>query len=205
MWRYGLMVLTAAFPLWAQSAEPQFPERIELADTELALAGSGTFRYRGLFRVYAAAFYVSPGTPPARVLAADVPKRLELVYQRAVSREAFIQAGEAVLARTLAPPALSKIRPALDTLHRHYRDVADGDRYSLTYLPGRGTTLHLNGQALVTLDDPAFTAAYFAIWVGGAPIDGALRRQLLQRLPSERASLQPTVTVPSGGGAASAG
>jgi len=182
MWRTWLMIVAVAFPLWAQAAGAPFAERVRLGNSELALAGSGTFRYGGLFRVYSAAFYVGAGTPPAKVLERQVPKRLELVYARKVPRDAFIQAGEAVLARTLAPPELSRIRPALDTLHRHYRDVGDGDRYTLTYVPGRGTTLDLNGSPLVTLNDPAFAAAYFAIWLGPAPIDDGLREALLQRL-----------------------
>jgi hypothetical protein len=64
-------------------------------------------------------------------------------------------------------------------MHALYRDVKPGDRCSLTYLPGVGTWLTLNGQILGTVAGAEFAAAYFAIWFGQQPMDASLKRKLL--------------------------
>ena len=67
----------------------------------------------------------------------------------------------------------------IETLHRAYRDVDKGDRYSLTYVPEQGTELALNGQVLTRVAGADFACAYFGIWLGGDPIDDGLRDRLL--------------------------
>jgi hypothetical protein len=60
-----------------------------------------------------------------------------------------------------------------------YEDVVAGDRYALTYRPDLGTELSKNGRHLRTIPGADFAAAYFGIWLGDAPLDDALRDQLL--------------------------
>lgn len=54
-----------------------------------------------------------------------------------------------------------------------------GDRGTLTYLPGRGTELTLNGRPLALIEGADFARAYFDIWLGPDPIDAGLRDALL--------------------------
>ena len=65
-------------------------------------------------------------------------------------------------------------------MHAAYRGVEAGDRYALTYRPGAGTELALNGEPLVSVEGADFAAAYFAIWLGPAPADERLKRDLLE-------------------------
>ena len=60
-----------------------------------------------------------------------------------------------------------------------YEDVEPGDRYALTYAPGVGTELALNGRRLGVLEGADFSAALFSIWIGDEPLDESLRDQLL--------------------------
>ena len=60
-----------------------------------------------------------------------------------------------------------------------YEDVKPGDRYALTYLPGLGTELALNGKRLGVIEGADFGAALFSIWFGDQPFDAALKGQLL--------------------------
>ncbi|MBK9111219.1 MAG: chalcone isomerase family protein [Nitrospira sp.] len=53
-----------------------------------------------------------------------------------------------------------------------------GDRYGLTYLPGVGTELALNGERKGIVEGADFAAAYFAIWLGPDPINEALKEGL---------------------------
>lgn len=59
--------------------------------------------------------------------------------------------------------ALLRLKKRMDQINAVYRDVKRGDRYSLTYQPGRGTELAFNGTPLVTLegaDSPQPTSGY---------------------------------------------
>ena len=46
-----------------------------------------------------------------------------------------------------------RLKPKIDEFNALYRDVKTGDRYALTYVPGKGTTLLWNGQPLGTVAD----------------------------------------------------
>jgi hypothetical protein len=76
-------------------------------------------------------------------------------------------------------PTLARLRSSIDQLNELYTDVQPGDRYSLTYVPGVGTELALNGQPRGLIEGAEFSAALFAIWIGREPVDEPLRKQLL--------------------------
>ena len=81
----------------------------------------------------------------------------------------------------VGPEKAAKLRPQIDKLNALYKDVKPGDRYALTYLPGVGTELALNGTSLGIVEGADFAAAVFAIWLGPNAIDQSLRTQLLGR------------------------
>jgi hypothetical protein len=135
-------------------------------------------RYRVIFRGYVAALYLAEGVAPARVLA-DVPKRLEIEYFWGIDGSAIREAGEQILARNVSSEQLAALGPRLERIGSLYQNVEPGDRYALTYLPGRGTELAKNGVPLGVIPGADFASAYFAIWLGDRPIDAPLRDQLL--------------------------
>lgn len=176
----ALLALLVSLPAHAsiEVAGVLFAPRVEVAERSLELRSAGLLRYRTVFKGYAAALYVEAGVAPDAVLG-DVAKRLELEYFWPIEGHRFGPAAEAILARTLDPAALERLRPGLDLLHRAYEDVEPGDRYALTYVPGRGTELALNGRPKVLVPGAELAAAYFGIWLGPDPLDAALREQLL--------------------------
>jgi hypothetical protein len=52
-----------------------------------------------------------------------------------------------VLERNQIPAERARIQGRIDRINAAYKNVKSGDRYSLTYLPGRGTELALNGTS----------------------------------------------------------
>ncbi len=154
----------------------------EPVDQTLELNGMGLFRYRILFRAYVAALYLPAGVPGTRALE-DVSRRLELNYFWPIASVDLTRAADHFLEAQLGREALLPLRERISTLHRAYRDVAPQDRYSLTYFPGVGTELALNGESLATIPGADFARAYFAIWLGARPLDEALRDGLLGRTP----------------------
>jgi hypothetical protein len=99
----------------------------------------------------------------------------------------FGKAGDEILKRNVDGRTFAILRPRLDRINSLYRDVKPGDRYALTYVPGVGTQLALNGTEIGVIDGADFARAYFRIWLGEDPIDIRLRDQLIgcRRAPSD--------------------
>ena len=155
-----------------------FADQYQRGDITLALHCVGLLRYKVLFKGYVAGLYLGAGVS-AQEAVADVPKRLELSYFWGIKGADFGKAGDEILAQNLDPDTLARLRPRLAQINALYEDVKPGDRYALTYVPGRGTELALNGSSKGIIPGTDFAAAYFRIWLGDQPIDTALRDQLL--------------------------
>lgn len=50
----------------------------------------------------------------------------------------------------------------------------------MTYVPGKGTELTLNGDPLGTIEGADFAAALYAMWLGDKPMNQSFKRQLLE-------------------------
>jgi Chalcone isomerase-like len=179
---FGFALLTVMTLTPAQAAEIegiQFADRAQAGTAALSLKGVGLARYL-FFKMYVTALYMADGIPADKVLA-DVPKRLELSYFQNIKAGDFATAADQVLMDNIPASTVASLRSKIDRLHQMYRDITPGDRYTLTYVPGTGTELALNGKPLGTVEGADFAAAYFAIWLGPKPISESLKSQLLNK------------------------
>lgn len=156
-----------------------FPASIGDGDEQLNLFGLGLLRYRILFRGYVGGLYLPAGTQAKEVLS-DVPKALELSYFWAIKGKLFGEAATQLLERQHGPERVAEYRSALDHLHALYQDVEVGDRYRLTYWPGSGTELALNGKVLGRVPGAQFARDYFGIWLGQDPLNEDFRNSILK-------------------------
>lgn len=186
-WLSSAGMVAAALWLVAQPTRAAVIEGVEFADQVsasdsgdpvLRLYSMGLLRYRVVFRGYVAALYLPEGVSSAGALG-DVPRRLELSYFWSIAGDDFGRAADQLLRQTLPAAELTSLRSRIDTMHRAYRDVSPNDRYSLTYIPGTGTELRLNGKLLVTVPGADFARAYFGLWLGAEPLDVSLRDALM--------------------------
>jgi hypothetical protein len=179
----GAALLALMFaPLSARAVTVEgvsFAPEARIGDTAVPLRNAALLRYLFVLKAYVAALYLPADVAPTQVLA-DVPKRLEIGYLVAIRGEDFDKGAAPVLRRNLSPADLERLQGRLDRLNAAYRDVQPGDRYALSYLPGRGTELSLNGTPLVTIEGADFAAAYFGVWLGREPIDAGLKKSLLK-------------------------
>jgi len=159
----------------------RFAEEVRAGTATLRLNDVGLMRYRYVIKAYVAALYLGDGGRADAILA-DTAKRLEIEYFYAIKADGFAKATDQGIAANVGPEKVAKLRPQIDKLNALYKDVKPGDRYALTYLPGVGTELALNGTPLGTIEGADFAAAVFAIWLGPNAIDQSLRTQLLGRL-----------------------
>lgn len=162
----------------AEIEDISFPERVSTEAAELPLFGLGLLRYRVFFRGYVGGLYLPTGTRADQTLD-DVAKALELYYFWDIEGRFFGEAAEELLLQTHPPERIAALRGRLDQLNALYKDVKVGDRYRLTYQPGRGLTLSYNDKDLGTIPGADFAEAYFGIWLGEAPLNTSFRDQML--------------------------
>jgi hypothetical protein len=166
----------------AEIEDVRFVDRLRVGNEQLRLYGTGLLRYRGLIKAYVAALYLSESfgdelTP--RTVLEDAPRRLEIEYFWAIPAEGFAKATVEGISKNTDRETFESLRDRIDRLNSMYEDVEPGDRYALTYVPGLGTELALNGRRLGVIEGAGFSSALFAIWLGERALDDSLRRQLL--------------------------
>lgn len=189
----AVFLLASAFPSLAPAEATGLPGPPPLVIEGVTFPGSYTgdgavlhlhnaalLRYKILFRGYVVGLYLPEGADPSSVLE-DVPKRMEFSYFWSIPGKEFGKAGEKILARNVNEKTLERLRGRLDRIDRAYRDIRPGDRYALTYVPGRGTELSYNGIPLTVIEGADFAAAYFSIWLGEKPLDDGLKKELLRK------------------------
>ena len=155
-----------------------FAPEVTVHGRVLPLRGTGRLVWMRMVTVYDAALYL-PGDVVGRDVLKDVPKRLELRYHISIKGPKFGESAVPFLEKNLPREELARLKPRLEQLNGLYRDVKEGDRYALTYVPGKGTALSLNGEPLGTIEGADFAAAYFTIWLGAKPISDTMRDDLI--------------------------
>lgn len=178
-----MLILFLTGPSGAVAAEIEgvrFPEKRQVDGTTLELHNVGLLRWKIFFKGLVGGLYLGEDVPAGDVLT-DVPKRLELHYFWSVEGESFGEAANEILAENFPPDRLRQLRPKIEKLNSFYEDVEPGDRYALTYVPGRGTELAKNGRPLGRVEGAEIASVYFAVWFGPEPMDGSLKSQLLEK------------------------
>jgi hypothetical protein len=180
---FAIVPVAVAYLMLASGSEAAeidgayFKESLTVNNTTLKLTGTGLLRYWG-FKAYVGAFYLEEGGPIDEALS-DRAKRIELQYKRPIKGKDFGPATDKSIAKNIDPATVKRLRPRIDYHNSLYEDVQPGDRYALTYIPGRGTELALNGVPKGVIEGADFAAAIFSIWLGPKPINQAFKKQIL--------------------------
>jgi hypothetical protein len=177
-----VMMLVATPSVASLSVEVEgvrFDTTVDTMDQRLHLHGAGLLKYMVFIKAYAGALYLPESVSSDHVLK-PVAKQLVLEYFHPIKGEDFAKATRKKIADNATSDQVNGLQSRIDDLAAMYRDVKPGDRYALTYIPGEGTTLSLNGEALGSIPGDDFARAVFAIWLGANPIDQKFRDQLLR-------------------------
>ena len=174
----SLIILTQPLAAGAvEIADIKFEKQFRAPETGLELRGVGLLRYLGVFKAYAGAFYLEEGAPINEALA-DRAKRIEVEYLRSFKGEDFGPATVKMMEKNVDKATIERLRQQIDYHNSLYEDVGPGDRYALTYIPGRGTELALNGEPKGVIEGADFATALFSIWIGQKPIDESFKQQI---------------------------
>ncbi len=179
----GLVMAMALSPVQAKDAEQKcvkrtcFPTSAMIGKATVPLRGAALLEWIG-FDVYTAAFYVGADVKGIEPALGDTPRKLVLHYHRKISRKDIATSSEK-LVRKNAKNDMEKLRERLDRVYALYEDVGPGDEYHISYEPGVGTTIELNGRKVCTVEGEDFARAFFGIWLSEKPVDEKLRDVLL--------------------------
>jgi len=183
--RKTLFVLAFMIVLFASAAVQavvikgiSFDDTVVAGETRLFLKGTALSRYLVIIKGYVGAFYLPEGVESREALE-DVSKHLVLEYFHAIKAKQFGSATKTLIKKNVAPDEFNRLLPKINRLVAAYRDVEPGDRYGLTYIPGYGTRLMLNGELLVVIPGGDFAKALFSVWIGPHPIDEWFRSHVL--------------------------
>lgn len=148
------------------------------ADLTFTLVGKSHLVYAAFIDVLAGALYLPPGTAPNAVLE-PVAKRLEFAYMREFTAEELAKATWRFIRNNNTPEQWQALQSDIDRFNALYQNIKVGDRYVLTYLPGQGTSLSLNGKTLGEVQGASFASVLFSVWFGAKPFSEVLKQQLM--------------------------
>lgn len=173
-------VLIAASPAApARAADAQAagaPPTVTSAIPQARLLGQGVLRWFGL-RIYEARLWAGvAGLDPARYDQAAFA--LDLLYARALEGAAIAQASHKEIAR-MGFGSPDQRAGWLDAMTRIFPDVRPGDRITGVNRPERGVAFFRNDQPIGAIDEPAFSRAFFAIWLDRRTVAPDVRAALL--------------------------
>ena len=178
-----LLLLFDASAVWAAPDQVTvegvgFAREVRQNGAILSLRGYGLLRYMIFIKAYVAALYL-PERVRSEDALTDVPKHLEIEYFHPIVAQDFAKATSASISQNTSLVTYQGLKPKIDELNALYKDIAPGDRYALSYVPGQGTTLSWNGRPLGTVGGREFAAELFGIWLGPNPLDQNLKELLL--------------------------
>lgn len=138
----------------------------------LVLNGMG-LRKKLFIKVYVGGLYLpAKQSNPATVISTDQPRRMVMHFLYSVSKNQMCDAWEEGLNdNTKNAPA--DVKAAFKTLCSWMEPIPSGNRLVLTYVPGTGTTVEVNGKAKGTLPGKATSDAILNTWIGPDPAPGA--------------------------------
>lgn len=155
-------VLAPAFagPSVAAAAQPRpLPPEVTALLPDLKVRGGGLLRIWG-FQVYHAWLWTLGGGAydPARPFALDIEYLRNFTAQALAERSIEEMRGQGRGSEAVYPRWLAEMQ-------RVFVDVKPGDRLTGVSTPERHARFYYNGQPRGEIADPAFTEAFFAIWL----------------------------------------
>jgi hypothetical protein len=142
-----------------------------VGDHHLVLNGAGV-RKKLFIKVYTGALYLpAKQSDAAAIMATDAPRRMVMHFVFDVGKDKIAEAwGEGLEDNT--PNASPEVKTAFKTLASWMEDIKDGKEIVLTYVPGTGTTVEVNGRTKGTLGGKAVADAILNTWIGPKPGPG---------------------------------
>lgn len=170
-----LATLVAAAPV-ADSARTlngvALPATIEVGGHTLSLNGAA-LRKKFVVKVYVAGLYLaSPSGSAEEILAADEPRQMLMHFISGHGTKDKICGAWNDGLKDNTPGASAELKQQFVDLCGMMQDLKNGERMTITYLPGTGTTIDIAGADRGTIQGKDFADALLRCWIGPKPGPG---------------------------------
>jgi hypothetical protein len=172
------LILAVALTLAAVNAGAATVAGVKIDDTttiggQTLVLNGAALRKKLFIKVYVGALYLpAKQNNAAAILAADAPRQQVMQFIYEVDKGKMAEAWEEGLEDN-TPNASAEVKTAFKTLSTWMEDMKEGQRIVLTYVPGTGTTVEVNGKNKGTLGGKAVADAILNTWLGPKPGPGA--------------------------------
>ncbi|HSS50113.1 MAG TPA: chalcone isomerase family protein [Thermoanaerobaculia bacterium] len=168
----ALLSLLLVVPAGAASlAGVNLPDKTDVKEQSLVLNGIA-LRTKYLIKVYVAGLYLpQKEKSAAKILAADSTRQQVMHFLYGVSKAQMCDAWNDGLALN-TPNASAEVKKAFTTLCSWMEAIPKGNKLVLTYLPGEGTQVQVNGEQKGMLRGKATADAILSTWIGPKPDPG---------------------------------
>jgi hypothetical protein len=147
------------------------PDKAEVKGQSLPLNGIA-LRKKFIIKVYVAGLYLAQKEKSAaKILGSDTPRRQVMHFLYGVSKDQMCDAwNDGLEANT--PKASPEVKKEFTTLCGWMEPINEGKELVLTYVPGEGTQVEVNGKVKGTLPGKATADAILSTWIGPHPDPG---------------------------------
>lgn len=157
------------------------PNVVKAGEEYLKINGGG-IREKMFLDLYIGVLYLREKSSSAStIISADEPMAIKMrVVSGMVSKENMeeaIRTGFEKATGNKVAPIQTKIDQLISAGFKD--DIKVGDIFDLIYMPGTGTALHKNNNAIVTIAGLDFKKALFGIWLCDEPADANLKNKML--------------------------
>ncbi len=166
-----LLAVSAGSAGAASLAGVNLPDKAEVKGQSLALNGIA-LRTKFFIKVYVAGLYLAEKEKAAsKILAADGSRRQVMHFLYGVSKSQMCDAWNDGLAAN-TPNATAEVKKSFTTLCGWMEPIEKGKELVLTYVPGEGTAVEVNGKLKGTLPGKPTGDAILSTWIGANPDPG---------------------------------
>lgn len=157
-----------------------FPDVAAIGGRECRLNGVGV-RTKIVVRVYLGALYLAtPTGDAATAIAADEPKRIVMHFVHSKVGADAIRTAWRDGFNANAAATLPQLTERLERFSSWFdADLLKGEQIVLTYLPGQGTEVAVQGKARGVIEGADFMRALWSVWLGEKPADNGLKKGML--------------------------
>lgn len=184
LFRSCLYISLLVLPLLARAdtgiSGVKLADQYTLGNETLTLNGAGV-RSKFFVDVYVGALYLNKTTHDAiQALENTGAKSMQMVMlYKEVDAGKITQGWVEGIQDNLGKAEQSNIADRLKKFNALFPDLRAGDRVSMDFTPGQGTTLKINQKPLGTIKGADFFTALLSVWLGPEPVHKNLKSGLL--------------------------
>ncbi len=156
----------------------KMPDSVNVAGKDLKLQGMG-LRTKAMFKVYVAGLYLeAPSSEPDKIIASDTVRRVDMTMMRDLGKDKIVSAINEGIEKN-SKDKMASLKERLDKFAGAVPDLKEGQTLSITYVPGKGTSVKGAGGNEMTVEGKDFADAILLVWLGKNPVDDDLKKGML--------------------------